>query len=126
MLSLSFIAPVHAAAAAAAPQAGVQDYVMSFLPLILIVAIFYFLLIRPQQKRAKQHGETLAAMKRGDRVITGGGIIGTLSKLIDDQEVMVEVADGVKIRVLRSTISAVFSKEAKEEKSEPKQASSDN
>lgn len=82
----------------------------ALLPLILIFAVFYFLLIRPQQKKMKQHKEMLGAMRRGDRVVTGGGIIGTITKVLNDNEVTVEIADGVKVRVQRSLISAVLAK----------------
>jgi preprotein translocase subunit YajC len=82
----------------------------ALLPLVLIFAVFYFLLIRPQQKKMKQHKEMLGAMRRGDRVVTGGGIIGTITKVLNDNEVTVEIADGVKVRVQRSLISAVLAK----------------
>jgi preprotein translocase subunit YajC len=78
-------------------------------PLILIFVVFYFLLIRPQQKRMKEHREMLAALRRGDRIVTGGGIIGQIVKVGDD-ELTVEVTEGVRVRVLRSTVSSVLSK----------------
>ncbi len=81
-----------------------------FLPLILIFAIMYFLLIRPQQKKVKQHQAMVAAVRRGDQVITQGGIIGKVSKVKDDNEIEVEIASGVKIRVVKSTLSQVTSK----------------
>ena len=81
-----------------------------FLPLILIFVVFYFLLIRPQQKKAKQHREMVAALRRGDRVITGGGIIGTVTKIVDDGEVLIEIAENVRVRVARPTITEVLSK----------------
>ena len=84
--------------------------VMSFLPLILIFAVFYFLILRPQQKKLKTHQQMLANLRRGDRVITNGGIIGTVSKLVSDQEVQLEIADDIKVRVVRSMISDVTSK----------------
>jgi preprotein translocase subunit YajC len=84
--------------------------VMSFLPLILIFAVFYFLILRPQQRKLKTHQQMLANLRRGDRVVTNGGIIGTVSKLVSDQEVQIEVADDVKVRVMRSMISDVMSK----------------
>ena len=82
----------------------------ALLPLVLIFVIFYFLLIRPQQKKAKQHKEMLGAIRRGDKVVTGGGIIGTVTKVFDDNEVMVEITDGVKVRVQRGLIAAVRAK----------------
>jgi preprotein translocase subunit YajC len=81
-----------------------------FLPLILIFAIMYFLLIRPQQKKVKEHQAMVAAVRRGDQVVTQGGLIGKVSKVKDDNEVEVEIADGVKVRVVKSTISQVTSK----------------
>lgn len=82
----------------------------AFLPIILIFVVFYFLLIRPQQKKMKQHKEMLAAIRRGDRIVTGGGIVGTVSKVIDDNEVQVEIAEGVRVRVQRALISSVLAK----------------
>ncbi len=81
-----------------------------FLPLILIFVVFYFLLIRPQQKKAKQHRQMVAALHRGDRVITGGGIIGTVTKIVDEGEVLIEIAENVRVRVARPTITEVLSK----------------
>jgi len=80
-----------------------------FLPLVLIFAIMYFLLIRPQQKKAKQHLAMVAALRKGDQVVTQGGLIGKVSKVSDD-ELEVEVATGVKVRVVRSTVAQVRSK----------------
>ena len=82
----------------------------AFLPIILIFVVFYFLLIRPQQKKMKEHKEMLAAIRRGDRIVTGGGIVGTVSKVIDDNEVQVEIAEGVRVRVHRGLISTVLAK----------------
>ena len=81
-----------------------------FVPLILIFGIMYFLLIRPQQKKVKQHQAMVTALRRGDQVVTQGGIIGKVIKVKDDGEVEVEIADGVKIRVVQSTIATVVSK----------------
>ncbi|MFH1803595.1 MAG: preprotein translocase subunit YajC [Pseudomonadota bacterium] len=92
----------------------------SFLPLILIFVVFYFLLIRPQQKKQKQHKEMLAAIRRGDKIVTAGGIIGTVAKVIGDDEVSVEIAEGVKVKVARGMISAVLSK------TEPAKSSADD
>ncbi|MBM7066688.1 preprotein translocase subunit YajC [Actibacterium sp. 188UL27-1] len=82
----------------------------SFIPLILIFAIMYFLLIRPQQKKVKEHQAMVTALRRGDQVVTQGGLIGKVSKVKDDNEVEVEVADGVKVRVVRATIAQVLNK----------------
>ena len=81
-----------------------------FIPLILIFAIMYFLLIRPQQKKAKEHAAMVAALRRGDQVVTQGGLIGKVVKVKDDNEVEVELAEGVKVRVVQSTIASVLSK----------------
>jgi len=80
------------------------------LPIILIFAIMYFLMIRPQQKKMKEHKAMVAALRRGDQVVTQGGIIGKVAKVKEDGEVEVEIATDVKIRVLRHTISAVMNK----------------
>jgi preprotein translocase subunit YajC len=82
----------------------------AFFPIILIFVVFYFLLIRPPQKKVKQHREMLNVVKRGDRVLTGGGIIGTVTRVKDNDELVVEIADGVKINVLRGTLSDVLSR----------------
>ena len=84
--------------------------IAQFLPLVLIFAIMYFLLIRPQQKKVKEHQAMVAALRRGDQVVTQGGVIGKVVKVKDDGEVEVEIADGVKIRVVQSTIATVISK----------------
>lgn len=84
---------------------------VQFLPLILIFAIMYFLLIRPQQKKLKDHQAMVAALRRGDQVVTQGGIIGKVSKVHDDKgEVELEIAENVKVRVVRATIATVMSK----------------
>lgn len=82
----------------------------SFLPLILIFAIMYFLLIRPQQKKMKEHKAMVEALRRGDQVVTQGGLIGKVAKVKDDNEVEVELAEGVKVRVVRATIAQVLNK----------------
>ena len=82
----------------------------SFIPLILMIAIMYFLLIRPQQKKLKDHRAMVEALRRGDQVVTQGGIFGKVTKVMDDGVVEVEIADGVKVRVVKSTISQVVSK----------------
>lgn len=81
-----------------------------FIPLILIFAIMYFLLIRPQQKKLKEHKAMVEALRRGDQVVTQGGLIGKVSKVKDESEIEVELADGVKVRVVRATIAQVLSK----------------
>ena len=81
-----------------------------FIPLILIFAIMYLLLIRPQQKKLKEHQAMVAALRRGDQIITQGGLIGKVSKVKDDSEIEVELAENVKVRVVNSTVAQVISK----------------
>ncbi|NBD28555.1 preprotein translocase subunit YajC [Salibaculum griseiflavum] len=81
-----------------------------FIPLILIFAIMYFLLIRPQQKKLKDHQAMVNALRRGDQVVTQGGLIGKVTKVKEDNELEVELADGVKVRVVQSTIAQVLNK----------------
>jgi len=105
-----WISPAYAQDAAAG---GTGAVIMQLLPLILIFAVFYFLLIRPQQKKLKEHRTMLQALKRNDKVITGGGIVGTITKVRDDSdEIEVELAPGVRVTVLRGTISSVLRPEA--------------
>ncbi|MFN3077209.1 MAG: preprotein translocase subunit YajC [Alphaproteobacteria bacterium] len=104
---MSLIAPAYAQAAGGAGAAGTFE---SFVPLILIFIVFYFLLIRPQQKKLKQQREMLAAIRRGDRVLTGGGILGLVTKIVDERELIVEIADNVRVKVLRDTIATVLTK----------------
>ena len=101
---------VSTAYAQATPAAGSAFDPTFFMPLVLIFVVFYFLLIRPQQKKVKQHREMIAALRRGDRVVTSGGLIGTIAKVASDSEVMIDIAEGVRIRVLRSAISDVLTK----------------
>ena len=95
---------------AQAPGGGGGDILVSLLPIILIFVVFYFLLIRPQQKKVKQHRAMIEAVRRGDRIVTSGGIIGTISKVVNDGEVEVEIAQGTRVRVVRQTISDVLDK----------------
>jgi preprotein translocase subunit YajC len=99
-----FATPAYAQAGGAAAGFG------SFIPLILIFAIMYFLLIRPQQKKVKEHKAMVEALRRGDQVVTQGGLIGKVSKVRDDGELEVEIAEGVRVRVVRATIAQVLSK----------------
>lgn len=94
---------------------------VQLLPLVLIFVVFYFFLIRPQQTRAKQHKATLESLRRGDRVVTGGGIIGTVAKVMSDTEVTVDIAENVRVRVLRSTITQVLAKTEPAGKSKDKE-----
>ncbi len=81
-----------------------------FVPLILIFAIMWFLLIRPQQKKLKEHQAMVTALRKGDQVVTQGGLIGKVTRVKDEEEVEVEVADGVRVRVIKQTIAQVLSK----------------
>jgi len=98
-------------AAAAAPSGGASFFVQT-IPLVLVFVIFWFLLIRPQQKRMKEHQAQVAAVKKGDRVVTGGGLIGKVTK-VGDTEVEVELAQGVRVQVVKSTLSQVVDPTAK-------------
>lgn len=87
-----------------------MDSIAQFMPLVLIFGIMYFLLIRPQQKKMKEHKGMVEAVRRGDQIVTQGGLIGKIAKVKDDNEVEVELAEGVKVRVVKSTIAQVLSK----------------
>jgi preprotein translocase subunit YajC len=83
---------------------------MSILPFILIFVIMYFLIIRPQRQQMKKREEMLKAVRRGDQIVTGGGVIAKVTKVVDDAEVEAEIADGVKVRIMRSLIADVRAK----------------
>ncbi|NKC22256.1 preprotein translocase subunit YajC [Ochrobactrum oryzae] len=99
-----FVTPAFAQASGGA--AG-PDMLMSILPFILIFVIMYFLIIRPQRTQMKKRQEMLSQVRRGDTVVTGGGIVGKVQKVVDDNELEVEIAEGVRIRVMRSTLMDV-------------------
>ncbi|QUS35629.1 preprotein translocase subunit YajC [Falsirhodobacter algicola] len=101
-----FATPAFAQSAAG----GAAGALTSFVPLILIFAIMYFLLIRPQQKKVKEHRNMVQQLRRGDQVVTQGGVIGKVTHVAEGNEVTVEIAEGVKVKVLRSTIAQVVSK----------------
>ena len=82
----------------------------SLLPLVLIFVVFYFLLIRPQQKKAKVHREMLGNLRRGDRIVTNGGLVGNVTRVPNDTELIVEIADGVKVRIMRAMIAESIAK----------------
>ncbi len=90
--------------------AGGGNMLMSLLPFALIFVIMYFLILRPQQKKAKQHQEMVKNMRRGDSVITSGGLMGKITKVVDDNEIEVEVSDGVRVRQMRGMIAEVRAK----------------
>lgn len=83
---------------------------LQLLPLVLIFVVFYFLLIRPQQKKVKAHRQLVDKLRRGDRVVTGGGLIGSVTKVTSDTEVQIEIAENVRVKVVRQTIQDVLSK----------------
>jgi preprotein translocase subunit YajC len=93
--------------AQAGPGAGGGNFLIQLLPFAMILGIMYFLIIRPQQKRLKDHRDMIASIRRGDTVVTAGGLVGKVSKVIGDAELQVELTEGVRVRVVRSTISEV-------------------
>lgn len=94
----------------ASPAPGAGDFVTMIIPMIAIMAVFYFLLFRPQQRKAKEHQDMVSKVSRGDTVVTSGGLIGRVVKVTDDKEVLVEVGENVKVRVLRQAISDIRAK----------------
>ena len=100
------ISPAYAQAA----EDGGAGGMLQLLPLVLIFVVFYFLLIRPQQKKAKTHRTMVEALNRGDKVITGGGLLGTVTKAPDGNEIQVEIAEGVRVKVMRHTIQEILTK----------------
>jgi preprotein translocase subunit YajC len=98
-----FITPAYAQS----PFGGSNDMFVQMVPILLMFVIFYFLLIRPQQTRLKQHRELISNIRRGDTVVTSGGIVGTVTKVRDDNEVEVEIAKDTRVRVVKGTISEV-------------------
>ena len=103
-----FITPAYALGAAAG--GGLLDVVGTMFPLLAIFIIFYFIVLRPQQQRMKALAQMVAAVRRGDTVVTAGGLVGKVTKVIDDNEVLVEIADGVRVRVIKATLTEVRTK----------------
>jgi preprotein translocase subunit YajC len=103
---------VFSAATGAATGAGGAAFFMQIVPLLLIFVVFYFLLIRPQQKRAKEHEAKLNAVQKNDEVVTGGGLMGKVTKIADDH-VEVEIAPNVRVKALKSTLADVKSRNTK-------------
>jgi preprotein translocase subunit YajC len=101
-----FATPAFAQTAGAATGGGPQDMLIQFLPLIALVVLFYFLMIRPQQRRMKQHQQAISAVKRGDTIVLSSGVIGKVVR-VEDNEVGVEIAPGVTAKVVKSMISEV-------------------
>ena len=89
---------------------GSDNMLVSLLPFVLIFVIMYFLILRPQQKRAKEHQELVKNLRRGDTVITSGGLVGKVTKVVDDEQIEVEIADGVRVRQVRSMVTGVRAK----------------
>lgn len=104
----ALISPAYAQAA---PADGSAAGLAQFVPLVLIFVIFYFLLVRPQQKKMKEHKAVLEAVRRGDRIVTNGGVIGLVTKVIaEERQLEVEIADGVRVKVMRDMVNTVLSK----------------
>lgn len=101
------ISPAYAQSAGGT---GGGDLFSSFLPIILIMVVFYFLLIRPQQKKVKDHKAMCEAVKRGDQILSQGGILGKVTKVVSDTEVEVEIAEGVKVKMLKQSVADVLNK----------------
>ncbi len=100
-----FATPAYAQAAG-----GAGGAFASFIPLILIFAIMYFLLIRPQQKKLKEHQAMVESLRRGDQIVTQGGVVGKVTKVLEDNKVEVEIAQGVKVQVIKTTVAQVLNK----------------
>jgi preprotein translocase subunit YajC len=105
---------------------GGSSMLIQLAPLVLIFVVFYFLIIRPQQKKVKDHKAMVDSLRRGDRVVTTGGIVGTVTKVTGDREIGLEIADGVRVRAMRGMIAEVLAKtepgEARERKEAPERA----
>ena len=106
------VTPAHAQAAGSAAAGGAAGSVLGLMPLILVFIVFYFLLIRPQQRRQRQLAQTIAAVKRGDQVVTAGGIVGRVTK-VEDAHVEVEIAPNTRVRVVKATLADVVNPNAK-------------
>jgi preprotein translocase subunit YajC len=108
MESRLFITPAFAQAS---PAGGGSELILQLVPFVLIFVIMWFLIIRPQQRRVKEHQELIRNVRRGDTVVTSGGIIGKVTKVLEDaSDIEVEIADGVRVKVARSMISEVRAK----------------
>jgi preprotein translocase subunit YajC len=93
-----------------APGLPATDTLIQFVPFVLIFVIMWFLIIRPQQRRAREHADMIKAVRRGDTVVTTGGIVGRVTKVTDDPEIEVEIADGVRVKLVRTMIADVRTK----------------
>jgi preprotein translocase subunit YajC len=101
-----FISPAYAQGA----PGGMGELVNLLVPMLMVFVIFYFFMIRPQQQRAKQHRQAVDAIRRGDTVVTSGGIVGKVTKVKDDGEIEVEIADNTRVRVIKHTVAEVRTK----------------
>ncbi|WDR05763.1 preprotein translocase subunit YajC [Devosia rhodophyticola] len=105
-----FVTPAFAQAAGAPASGGFTDILVQLVPILLLVVIFWFLIFRPQQKRVKAQQAMLGAVRRGDTVVSTGGIVGKVTKAVDGEDLEVEIAQGVKVKLVRSMIADVRSK----------------
>jgi preprotein translocase subunit YajC len=106
-----FVTPAFAQGSLFGGGAGGEGgMIMSLLPFVLIFVIMYFLILRPQQKRAKQHQDMVKNVRRGDTVITNGGLVGRVTKVVDDDQIEIEIADDVRIRQMRGMLAEVRAK----------------
>ena len=105
-----FVTPAYAQAATGAPTGGMTDIFVRLMPILLLVIIFWFLIFRPQQKRLKAQQAMLGSIKRGDTVVSTGGIVGKVTKAVDGEDLEVEIATGVKVKLVRSMVADVRSK----------------
>ncbi len=105
-----WITPAYAQAAAPGGGASGFEQYLQFFPIVVIIAIMYVLMFRPQQKRAKQHQEMVKNLRKGDSVVTQGGTLGKVTKLVDDEQIEIEIADGVRVRQMRSMVTEVRAK----------------
>ncbi|NKB59474.1 MAG: preprotein translocase subunit YajC [Alphaproteobacteria bacterium] len=99
---------ISTAWAQAGGAGGGSDIFTAMLPLVLIFAVFYFLLIRPQQKKMKTHQQMIGNLRRGDKIVTAGGVYGTVTKVLNEADVMVEITEGVRVKIARGTISTLL------------------
>ena len=104
---MNFITPAYAQAAGAA---GPTEFIMQLVPFAVILLIMYFMIMRPQQKRAKAHQDMITNVRRGDTIVTAGGIVGKVTKVTDEPEIEVEIAPNVRVRILRAMVSDVRTK----------------
>lgn len=109
-LSSAHLSSAHFALAQTNPFGGDSPLTSIFVPMALVFVIFYFLMLRPQQKKVKEHQELIKNLRRGDTVITTGGLVGKVTKVVDDEQIEVEIADGVRVRQVRSMVSGVRAK----------------